>query len=78
VALAAPRALAESVARVVVQPGVVQNLLGRVVLGGAGGADVAREALGNSGYARSLEFTWAASAQAHLACYERAASAGQG
>jgi glycosyltransferase involved in cell wall biosynthesis len=37
-----------------------------------------REALGNSGYARSLEFTWAASAQAHMACYERAASAGQG
>jgi len=37
-----------------------------------------REALGNAGYARSLEFTWAVSAQAHLACYERAASAGQG
>ncbi|HWF80183.1 MAG TPA: glycosyltransferase family 1 protein [Streptosporangiaceae bacterium] len=37
-----------------------------------------REALGRSGYARSREFTWAASAQAHLACYERAASAGQG
>ncbi len=37
-----------------------------------------REALGNAGYARSLEFTWAASAQAHMACYERAASAGQG
>lgn len=36
-----------------------------------------REALGNAGYARSLEFTWAASAQAHMACYERAASAGQ-
>ena len=37
-----------------------------------------RESLGRSGYARSQEFTWAASAQAHLACYERAASAGQG
>ncbi len=37
-----------------------------------------REALGRAGYARSLEFTWAASAQAHLACYERAAAAGQG
>ena len=37
-----------------------------------------REALGNAGYARSLEFTWAVSAQAHMACYERAASAGQG
>jgi len=37
-----------------------------------------REALGAAGYARSLEFTWAASAQAHMACYERAASAGQG
>lgn len=37
-----------------------------------------REALGSAGYARSLEFTWAASAQAHMACYERAAAAGQG
>jgi glycosyltransferase involved in cell wall biosynthesis len=37
-----------------------------------------REALGRAGYARSREFTWAASAQAHLACYERAAAAGQG
>ena len=37
-----------------------------------------REALGQAGYARSREFTWAASAQAHLACYERAAAAGQG
>jgi glycosyltransferase involved in cell wall biosynthesis len=37
-----------------------------------------REALGTAGYARSLEFTWAASAQAHMASYERAASAGQG
>ncbi len=37
-----------------------------------------REALGRAGYARSQEFTWAMSAQAHLACYERAASAGQG
>jgi glycosyltransferase involved in cell wall biosynthesis len=37
-----------------------------------------RESLGNSGYARSLEFTWAASAQAHMACYERAAATRQG
>jgi len=37
-----------------------------------------REALGRAGYARSQEFTWAASAQAHMACYERAASAGPG
>lgn len=37
-----------------------------------------RESLGNAGYARSLEFTWAASAQAHMACYERAAAAKQG
>jgi glycosyltransferase involved in cell wall biosynthesis len=37
-----------------------------------------RESLGRAGYARSLEFTWAASAQAHLACYERAAATGQG
>ena len=37
-----------------------------------------REALGRAGYARSREFTWAASAQAHIACYERAASAEQG
>ncbi len=37
-----------------------------------------RESLGQAGYARSQEFTWAASAQAHLACYERAASTGHG
>jgi glycosyltransferase involved in cell wall biosynthesis len=37
-----------------------------------------RESLGQAGYARSKEFTWAASAQAHLACYERAASTGHG
>jgi glycosyltransferase involved in cell wall biosynthesis len=37
-----------------------------------------REALGRAGHARSLEFTWAASAHAHMACYERAAAAGQG
>ncbi len=35
-----------------------------------------RHSLGRAGYARSQEFTWAASAQAHLACYERAAAAG--
>ncbi len=33
-----------------------------------------RRALGQAGYRRSLEFTWEASAQAHLACYERAAA----
>jgi glycosyltransferase involved in cell wall biosynthesis len=33
-----------------------------------------RESLGHAGYTRSLEFTWAASAQAHMASYERAAS----
>jgi len=32
-----------------------------------------REALGEAGYARSQEFTWAASAEAHLASYRRAA-----
>jgi len=32
-----------------------------------------REWLGEAGYARSQEFTWAASAEAHLACYRRAA-----
>jgi glycosyltransferase involved in cell wall biosynthesis len=31
-----------------------------------------REALGAAGYARSQEFTWAASAEAHLAAYRRA------
>ena len=31
-----------------------------------------REALGRAGYARSQEFTWAASAAAHLTSYERA------
>ncbi len=33
-----------------------------------------RRALGDAGYARALEFTWAASAEAHMASYERAAS----
>ncbi len=37
-----------------------------------------RESLGQAGYARSQEFTWAASAHAHLACYERAAAAARG
>jgi glycosyltransferase involved in cell wall biosynthesis len=31
-----------------------------------------RDTLANAGYARSQEFTWAASAEAHLACYRRA------
>jgi glycosyltransferase involved in cell wall biosynthesis len=37
-----------------------------------------RESLGRAGYARSQEFTWEASAQAHIACYERAAAAAAG
>jgi glycosyltransferase involved in cell wall biosynthesis len=32
-----------------------------------------RTALGEAGYARSQDFTWAASASAHVACYKRAA-----
>jgi glycosyltransferase involved in cell wall biosynthesis len=32
-----------------------------------------REALGLAGHARSQEFSWAASAEAHMACYRRAA-----
>jgi glycosyltransferase involved in cell wall biosynthesis len=35
-----------------------------------------REALALAGHARSQEFTWAASAEAHLACYRRAAETG--
>ena len=35
-----------------------------------------REALGMAGHARALEFTWAASAEAHMTCYERAAAQG--
>jgi len=35
--------------------------------------DARRETLSNAGYARAQEFTWAASAEAHLACYRRAA-----
>jgi glycosyltransferase involved in cell wall biosynthesis len=34
-----------------------------------------RKALGDAGYARAMEFTWAASAEAHMASYERAATA---
>ncbi|MGO9078777.1 MAG: glycosyltransferase family 4 protein [Streptosporangiaceae bacterium] len=33
-----------------------------------------RQALGAAGHARALEFTWAASAEAHLTAYERAAA----
>jgi glycosyltransferase involved in cell wall biosynthesis len=36
-----------------------------------------REALGAAGHARALEFTWAASAEAHMTCYERAAAQGR-
>ncbi|MQA83990.1 MAG: glycosyltransferase [Streptosporangiales bacterium] len=32
-----------------------------------------RRALGDAGHARAREFTWSASAEAHLACYQRAA-----
>jgi glycosyltransferase involved in cell wall biosynthesis len=35
-----------------------------------------RSAIGSAGYARSQEFTWAASASAHLASYKRAADDG--
>jgi glycosyltransferase involved in cell wall biosynthesis len=37
-----------------------------------------RAALGSAGYVRSQEFTWAASASAHLASYKRAAEDGLG
>jgi glycosyltransferase involved in cell wall biosynthesis len=33
-----------------------------------------RQALGAAGYDRSQEFTWAASAEAHMASYQRAAA----
>jgi glycosyltransferase involved in cell wall biosynthesis len=36
-----------------------------------------REALGAAGHARALEFSWAASAEAHMASYERAAAQGR-
>jgi glycosyltransferase involved in cell wall biosynthesis len=35
-----------------------------------------RAALGSAGFSRAQEFTWAASAEAHLACYQRAADQG--
>jgi glycosyltransferase involved in cell wall biosynthesis len=44
----------------------------RSLLGDAG----RRESLGNAGYDRAREFTWAASAEAHLISYERAAAQG--
>ncbi len=37
-----------------------------------------RQALGAAGHARALEFTWAASAEAHLTAYERAAAKAAG
>ena len=37
------------------------------------GDQARRDALGAAGYARAQEFTWAASAEAHMACYRRAA-----
>jgi glycosyltransferase involved in cell wall biosynthesis len=37
-----------------------------------------RMMLGDAGYARALEFTWAASAEAHMASYERAAAHPEG
>jgi glycosyltransferase involved in cell wall biosynthesis len=36
-----------------------------------------RKSLGAAGHARALEFTWAASAEAHMTCYERAAARGR-
>jgi glycosyltransferase involved in cell wall biosynthesis len=36
-----------------------------------------RQALGAAGHARALEFTWAASAEAHMASYQRAADRGR-
>ncbi len=33
-----------------------------------------RTALGDAGYARAMEFSWAASAEAHMISYERAAA----
>jgi len=36
-----------------------------------------RTALGSAGHARAREFTWAASAEAHLTSYERAAAQGR-
>jgi glycosyltransferase involved in cell wall biosynthesis len=36
-----------------------------------------RESLGAAGHARALEFSWAASAEAHMASYERAAAQGR-
>jgi glycosyltransferase involved in cell wall biosynthesis len=36
-----------------------------------------RKSLGNDGYARAREFTWAASAEAHVTSYERAAAQGR-
>jgi glycosyltransferase involved in cell wall biosynthesis len=37
-----------------------------------------RTALGEAGYARAMEFSWAASADAHMISYERAAAQGTG
>jgi glycosyltransferase involved in cell wall biosynthesis len=45
----------------------------RTLIGDAGH----REALGAAGHARALEFTWAMSAEAHMASYERAAAQGR-
>jgi len=36
-----------------------------------------RQSLGAAGHKRALEFTWAASAEAHMASYERAAAQGR-
>jgi glycosyltransferase involved in cell wall biosynthesis len=38
--------------------------------------DEARRALGAAGHARAREFTWAASAEAHMAAYSRAVGGG--
>jgi glycosyltransferase involved in cell wall biosynthesis len=43
-------------------------------LGGLLADPARREALGAAGHARSMEFTWTASAEAHMASYQRAAA----
>jgi glycosyltransferase involved in cell wall biosynthesis len=48
----------------------------RVALRGLLDDEPRRQALGAAGYDRSQEFTWAASAEAHLASYQRAAAQG--
>ena len=63
-----PEVGGEAVAYTEPDPDSIRDAL-RALLGDA----ARRAALGEAGYARSQEFTWAASAEAHLACYRRAA-----